>query len=233
MRVEQAFSGARGVDSLPFSMGGTQRQAVTLATTGMEFFVGYLGAMNPTRLALVLNTGMAFMPVTFAGEYLDGAKDEIAQLKALAIPAGCTVWLDLEGIGAWNTPAAQLIALIEAWAKDIVAAGYVAGLYVGAPQPLTGKQLYALKGITRYWLGIGRCVGKDGLDAYPDCGWCMRQEWHDNPDLAQYKMNGGMLWPPTSHRTASLAFPMAERTFVDVNGIQRDHRGRVPTWVVL
>lgn len=211
MRVETAFPGARGVDSLPYSQGGTAPQACALAASGVEFFVGYLGAMNPTRLGYLLTAGLAFMPVTFAGEYKDGAADELAQLRALGIPKGCTVWLDLEGLDAWNTPADKLAALIEAWARDIVAAGYIAGLYVGAPQPLTGKQLYALKGITRYWLGIGRCVGKDGLDAYPQCGWCMRQDWHGKKN--------GMMWKGTG-------------VFVDTNAIQCDHKGRLPTWVV-
>lgn len=236
MKTQVAFPGARGADSYPFSIGGTEKQALMLAKD-FDFFVGYLGSMNATRLNWILDAGMAFMPVTKAGEYKDGAMDELNQLFALGIPKGTTVWLDLEGIDAWNTPAAQLIALIEAWARDITAAGYMAGLYVGAPQPLTGPQLYALKGITRYWLGIGRCVGRSAtwkpsadqkqLDAYPDCGWCMRQDWHGEPD-ADIGLKGGILWPPRSH----VSMPNHERVFVDTNGIQVDHKGRLPVWVV-
>jgi len=220
---------ARVVDSFPFSQGGTLAQAKRLATTGVHGIIGYLGAMTKARLATVLAAGLGFMPVTFAGEYKDGAADEIAQLRALDIPKGTTVWLDLEGLDAWNTPADKLIALIEAWARDIVGAGYMAGLYVGAPQPLTGKQLYSLKNITRYWLGIGRCVGKDGLDAYPDCGWCVRQDWHNNPNLASHNLKGGMLWPP---KELYPNVPEHERVFVDTNGVQADHKGRLPVWVV-
>lgn len=229
MRACLAFASARVVDSLPFSQGGTVDQARALRASGIHGLIGYLGAMTKKRLGIILGAGLAFMPVTFAGEYKDGAADELAQLAALEIPKGTTVWLDLEGIEAWNTPAAELIRLIESWGKAIVAAGYEAGLYVGAPQPLTGKQLFGLRYITRYWLGIGRCVGKDGLDAYPDCGWCMRQDWHNNPDLAAYNLKGGMLWPP--HETDP-HLPDSHRTFVDVNSIQADHRGRLPTWVV-
>lgn len=225
MKVVNAFPGARGVDSLPFSQNGNADQAKRLAASGVEFFVGYLGAMNKARLDYVLDAGLAFMPVTFAGEYKDGAADEIAQLKALGIPAGATVWLDLEGLNAWNTPADQLMALINAWARDIKAGGWMPGLYVGAPQPLTGKQLYSL-GVVRYWLGIGRCVakltpeqaqklaaisGSPQLDAYPDCGWCMRQDYHGQ------KL--GMMWKNTG-------------VFVDTNSIQCDHKGRLPAWVV-
>lgn len=223
MKVEKAFPGARGVDSYPFSVGGTAAQAAALATSGIEFFVGYLGPMTPERLAMILDNGLAFMPVTFAAEYKDGAADEIAQLTALGIPKGCTVWLDMEGIDAWNMDIVKLTALIEAWASAIVAAGYIAGLYVGAPQPFTGKQLYALKNITRYWLGQGRCVSKpttteQSRDAYPNCGWCMRQDWHNNPNAAQ-GVKGGMLWKKTG-------------VLVDTNAIQADHQGRLPTWVV-
>lgn len=229
MRIETAFPGARVVDSLPFSVGGTIEQARALKASGVDGFVGYLGAMNRARLAIVLEAGLSFMPVTFAGEYRDGAQDELAQLAGLGIPKAATVWLDLEGIHAWNTPAAELVALIESWATAIVGAGFVAGLYVGAPQPLTGAQLFGLRYIRRYWLGIGRCVGKDGKDAYPACGWCMRQDWHNNPDLASHNLTGGMLWPP-HERDPDLSD--AHRTFVDTNGIQADHRGRLPTWVV-
>ncbi len=230
MKIATSFPGARVVDSLPFSLAGTSAQAKRLFDSGIHGVVGYLGAMNPQRLSMILSAGLAFMPVTFAGEYKDGAADELAQLAALGIPRGATVWLDLEGLDAWNTPPEKLIALIESWANAISGAGYIAGLYVGAPQPLTGKELYlSLRKITRYWLGIGRAVDRNGDDAYPDCGWCMRQDWHNNPDLAQRKMRGGMLWPPPSHFPN---VPLAERTFVDTNGVQADHRGRLPSWVV-
>jgi hypothetical protein len=165
--------------------------------------------MNPARLAYVLDVGLAFMPVTFAAEYKDGAADELAQLRALGIPAGTTVWLDLEGLDAWNMNPVELMRLINNWAVDIKAGGWLPGLYVGAPQPLTGEQLYMLK-VYRYWLGIGRCVDRTGKDAYPACGWCMRQDWHGQ--------KSGMMWKDTG-------------VFVDTNSIQCDHQGRLPTWV--
>src|SRR5688572_23711541 len=107
MKIVQAHVGARGVDSLPFSNTGTQDQANALRATGIDFVVGYLGAMNAARLSYVLNAGMGFMPVTFAGEYKDGAVDELNQLKALGIPAGATVWLDVEGVAS-DVPVATL-----------------------------------------------------------------------------------------------------------------------------
>ncbi len=210
MRSCKAFVGARGIDSLPFSRGGTAEQAEALKNTGIDFVVGYLGAMNKERLDNILEAGLAFMPVTFAGEYKDGAADEIAQLRALGIPTGTSVWLDLEGLDAWNMSATLLSQLINAWATDIAKGGWMPCLYVGAPQPLSGPDLYALK-VVRYWLGIGRCIDKSGRDAYPACGWTMRQDWH-NEGL-------GMMWKDTG-------------VYVDTNSIQCDHQGRVPSWVL-
>ncbi len=180
--------------------------------------------MNKARLAFVLAAGLAFMPVTKAGEYKDGAADELAQLADLQIPKGATVWLDLEGVETWETGKtregkAKLRALIEGWAAAIVGAGYTAGLYVGAPQPFTGAELYSLKGITRYWLGQGHCVGIDLdqggkiVEAYPKCGWCMRQDWHNETEKKGY------VWKDTG-------------VLVDTNAIQFDHFGRIPSWVV-
>ena len=216
MKVEKAFVGARGVDSLPFSQAGTAAQAIALKKSGIDFFVGYLGAMSADRLDYILDAGLAFMPVTFAGEYTDGALDEIAQLKALKIPAGTTAWLDLEGLTAWKSDPKALMGKLTDWARAIAAEGWIPGLYVGAPQPLTGPELYSLP-FTRYWLGIGRCVDRFGKDAYPapesgaPAGWCVYQLWHGQ--------TAGMMWRNTG-------------VFVDTNSIQCDHKGRLPSWVV-
>jgi hypothetical protein len=210
MRAETAFVGARAVDSLPFSMGGTAAQARALKASGVDCMIGYLGSMNAARLAAVLDAGLAFMPVTLAGEYEDGGADEVAQLRALGIPAGATVWLDLEGLKAWKTSPPELIAKINAWADAIIAGGWMPGLYVGAPQPLTSRELYQLR-VQRYWWGLGKPIDRMMALVYPDCGWCMIQQWHGQPK--------GMVWKNTG-------------VLVDTNGIQMDHRNRLPVWVV-
>lgn len=210
MKVETALVGARALDSLPFSQGGSARDAEALARTGCDCFVGYLGCVTPERLALVLAAGMAFMPVTLAGEYSDGAADEIAQLQKLGLPKGCTVWLDLEGLAAWNADIPTLTKKLADWATAIAGAGYMPGLYVGCPQPLSSKQLYSLP-FVRYWWGMGRCVDKTGALAEPTCGWCMIQNPHGQKN--------GMLWRGTG-------------ILVDSNTIQCDYWGRLPVWVV-
>jgi hypothetical protein len=210
MKVENAFVGARVVDSLPFSQAGTAAQAAALKASGVDGFIGYLGAVTRERLAIVLAAGLGFMPVSLAGEYEDGADDEVAQLKALGIPSGVTVWLDLEGLKAWKSDPAQLIAKLTAWAQKIAAGGWLPGLYVGAPQPLTSRELYVLP-FVRYWWGLGKPIDRHGALVYPDCGWCMIQQWHGEPN--------GMMWKDTG-------------VFVDTNGVQRDHKNRPPTWLI-
>lgn len=204
MITEPASVGARGVDSYPFSLGGTSDQALALARCGIDFFVGYLGVISKTRLQYILDAGLAFMPVTIAAQY-DG-KVSAKACQELGLSPGCTVWLDLEGTPSYNTPPDVLIARINAWADAVAAAGYQPGLYVGSPQPLTGEELYKLR-VVRYWKAPSRVFDRNGKawDG-PACGWCMYQCW---PQLH---------WRDTG-------------VFVDVDFVQEDFRGRVPSWV--
>lgn len=205
MIVEPADVGARGCDSLVLSQGGTPAQMAALKASGVDFFVGYLGSITPARLLTILAAGLAFMPVTFGGEYEDGALDEIAQLTTLGIPGPCSVWLDMEGLKAYHTDAAKLISMINTWADGIEDAGWMPCLYVGAPQPLTSSELHALH-VVRYWKGQGRCVDRFNALAEPTNGWCMTQMW---PSIARFA-------------------PMA---MVDANMIGADYKSRVPSWV--
>ena len=209
MRVEKAFVGAMGIDSYPYSIGGTPEQARALYAHGVRFAVLYLGVANIQRINYVLNAGMAFMPVTKAGEAFDGPDDEIAQLNALGIPKGCTVWLDHEGMKTLEVPKPELARLINVWAKAISASGYIAGLYYAPPQPFTGPELAALA-VTRYWKSAGRLQDSTGKiwDEPEGIGHCMIQSW-----------------PQGNFRDTGV--------FVDADFVTSDRRGRVPTWVVL
>jgi len=207
MRTESAFVGAVVVDSLPFSQSGTAAQALALRQAGAHALAGYLGAMNPARLSFILAAGMAYVPVTFAGEYEDGPNDEIGQLKALGIPSGTSVFLDLEGMKAFKTDPAALIAKINAWADGVSAAGFVPSLYVGVPQPLTSEELWKLR-VRGYWRGQGSIRDRSNALAEPGgCGWMMTQMFPSR--------NLGT--PPT---------------WVDCNMIGADYKGRTPAWVV-
>ncbi len=204
MIAKPAAIGASVVDSLPFSQAGTAAQAKALKASGVDAVAGYIGLFTKERLAAVLASGMAFLPVTLAGEYDDGAGDEIVQLKALSIPSGTTVFLDLEGLAAFKSDPVVLAGKINVWAQAILAAGYIPGLYVGVPQPFTSAELWALK-VQRYWRGQGSIRDRNDALAEPTGGWCMTQVY---PSYTR-----GGVW-------------------VDSNMVGQDYRMRVPTWVV-
>jgi len=193
MIAKLAYVGARGCDSVQFSQGGGVHEAQALADLGLDYFCGYLGSITPARLQAILAAGMAFMPVTYA-EQFDGVRT-VAQCEALGLPAGVTVWLDLEGSDL--TDAYATAAKINLWARAVTAAGYQPGLYVGAPQPFTAAQLYAL-GVVRYWRSPAAIPE-------PQCGYCAIQ-----------------LWPSVTW--AGL--------LIDIDVVQQDRQGRLPTWAV-
>lgn len=206
MRAELAEVGARGFDSYPFSASGTMLQADLLRQSGMEFFVGYLGAVTPERLQHVLDAGMAFMPVTLAGAY--DPVTTVRQLQALGIPSNVTVWLDLE-LGKTDPKTVDVSALMRKandWANGVDAAYYEPGLYQGDPQPFTGPELWSMK-VRRYWHALSGGWDRDNAIAQPKSGYCMRQTY---PSLVW--RNTGIL--------------------VDVDSISKDFLGRLPTWVV-
>lgn len=207
MKIEKATVGARGFDSVEYSMGAIPSLAARMAASGLEFFVGYLGTVNPARLQATLNAGMPFMPVGYAGAF-DG-RVALAQMKALAIPVGCTVWCDLEGKKWFDTPAEEVMRRIDGeWAAPLVEAGYNCGIYVGSPQPLSSAQLYALKNVTHYWNALSREVDHENRLAEPQCGWCL------------YQMNDSVRWRNTG-------------VLIDVDVISKDYKGRLPDWVTL
>ncbi len=174
MKTQSASIGGVIVDSLPFSQGGTAAQARSLKDAGVSGVALYLGVASARLVADVLGAGLAIVPVTLAGEYNDGPNDEVGQLKAWGIPAGATVFLDLEGLSAFKSDPVDLAAKINAWANGLIAAGYMPGLYVGVPQPFTSAELWALK-VQRYWRGQGSIRDRFNNLAEPTGGWCMTQ----------------------------------------------------------
>lgn len=210
MKAMQAPSGAFAFDSVQFSRGGTFDQAKALRARGFACFIGYLGSVSVARLEAVLAADLAFMPVTYAAEYKDGAADEIAQLRALGITQGVTVWLDLEGTEAFHSDPIKLAALINKWAFDIRSAGWMPGLYVGSPQPFTEDELYALQ-VSRYWRGQGAIRDRFNKPAEPfhDYGHC--RGWNMYQAAPSVTMDGILL---------------------DVDMITGDYKGETPVWTV-
>lgn len=125
----------------------------------------------------------------------------VSELHALGVPDGCTAWLDVEGVASMDPQ--QLKQKIDAWATAVRAAGFEPGLYVGPNCALTGLELYQL-GVVRYWHCGARILDRNGQLAEPGCGWCMYQLYPS--------VTWGGVWS-------------------DVDVVQQDFRGRLPTWV--
>lgn len=181
MKVVTLLPGSKGVDTI---IDLTADQCQALKSEGVRFVVRYLGDIMTPELKTILASGLAVSFVTFAKRF-DG-KQAVAQAKALGLPVGTVLWLDVEGI---TDDPATLITRINAWAVDVSAAGYIPGMYVGAQCPLTSAELYALK-VVRYWHSCSRVVDRDGREAAPSCGWCLYQlsppNLHCGPVIVDY-----------------------------------------------
>lgn len=190
--------GSRGVDSLPFSQGGTEAQAHALKASGIDFVALYLGVAGKAQADAALAAGLMVFGVTTANKW-DGNRAAL-QAKALGLPPGTSLFLDVEGQDAYTMDPKDLIAKINAWADLVALAGYLPGIYVGSPQPLTSDELTRLH-VVRYWRAPARVCDRHGALAEPVPGWCMYQMW------------------PSVHWAG---------VFVDVDIVGQDFKGRVP-----
>jgi hypothetical protein len=159
LAVQKAVVGARGIDTVTTL---TSESAAALKAYGFSFAIRYLGSIGAFEVAAITGAGLLLSFVTYADKW-DGAAT-VAELEALGIPAGATIWLDVESV---NEPATMVIGKINAWANAVSSAGYQPGLYVGAAQPLTAAELYAL-GVVRYWHSMSSVPT-------PSCGFCQLQ----------------------------------------------------------
>jgi hypothetical protein len=104
--------------------------------------------------------GMLILPVQWGpmrGDVLTATlghargREMASWARWMGIAEGCHLWCDWEGARAIAAGVLYGREYLEAWAGAVLAAGYRAGLYVSVPQPLSGEQLYGLRGYTSYW----------------------------------------------------------------------------------
>jgi hypothetical protein len=163
MMIQSALVGALGADT---DTTLTAASAAALKRAGLEFVVRYisLGSESPGDLSVaetkaILSSGLALMAVQHVREpgWLPsqalGAQDgshAAGNAVAAGIPAGVSVWLDLEGVLSTSTPQG-VIAYCNAWNAAVKSAGYSTGVYVGAACGLDGDALYNSLSFTAYW----------------------------------------------------------------------------------
>jgi hypothetical protein len=168
-----------------------------LKTNGYVGVMRYVDGLSATELSNILASGLACGFVTYAEEFNPAPR--IAELKALGVPVGVHVFLDVEGC---TLDATALIAAINTWSKAMQAAGYLPGLYVGAGALLSSDELYALVSVL-YWHGCSRLRDRNNQTQDPACGWGLIQ-----------------LYPGNIGTQAGV--------IVDISAVQQDYQGRLP-----
>jgi hypothetical protein len=152
------------------------QQCAAFRSQGVDGLFVYLGSPNiGQRVQWALGAGLGVKPVCYSQKSgwtpsadlgaQRGAK-AVSDAHAAAFPQGIDIYCDLEGSGG---DVAATTAYLNAWARQVVDAGFIAGLYVGADQPLNGSQLYALAEFHRYWRSFSSGVPD------PACGFCLVQ----------------------------------------------------------
>jgi len=140
--------------------------AQSFVAAGYKYCIRYVGRLQmashdlTTKEALtILDAGLALMIVQhFKGEGWRPDGPTGTQYgtnagrfsKEIGVPAGVSVWCDLEGVAA-GTPAQDVIDFCNNWFDQVQAAGFVPGLYVGNSAGLSANQLFQKLRFKHYW----------------------------------------------------------------------------------
>jgi glycoside hydrolase-like protein len=121
------------------------------------------GDLSAGEAQIILGAGLGLVPVQHVAQWgwLPTADLGTAQgvsaatdAQAIGVPPGVCVALDLEGIGGATDE--NVTAFCNAWYDQVVAAGYVPLLYVGADDVLDAEELYYDLKFSLYWHGGSR-----------------------------------------------------------------------------
>ena len=146
---------------------GATIQAVRAANYACLIRYVNLPGVSPQRdidaaeLSAILDAGLALMlvqhvrypgwdPARASG--VTDANAAIETARNARYRRGAHLYVDLEGI---NGTAAATIQFANDWASTVVAAGYLAGAYIGYNVPLSPEQIYDLHLVTSYWSDQG------------------------------------------------------------------------------
>ena len=118
-------------------------------------------------LALMVVQHVAASPWTPSGSLGQSyGQYAVANARAIGLPAGISLFLDLEGVAA-GTSAETVSDYCGSWYDVVAAAGYVPGIYIGANCGLGASQIEALP--FRYFWESGSKVPAIAP------GYCMKQ----------------------------------------------------------
>jgi hypothetical protein len=163
MVVKQAMPGnAFDVDQ-PLS----NAQAAEFVKAGFKACVRYFplnasdvaGCLTSLELQALLSAGLAVMVVQHVDAFpwsptaslgTSHGSYAVSYAKAIGYPIGGPIYCDMES-PATSATAADCLAYINAWVKEVETAGFESGLYCGWGLPLTPMQLFDISLVTLYW----------------------------------------------------------------------------------
>ncbi len=137
---------------------------------GYKFIIRYIGRDDGSKTFVdltehegqsIIDAGLALSvvqhplaegwhPTPALGKQFGAAAARLA--GAAGLPAGVSVWLDLEGV-AQSAAAQDVIGYCNAWYDEVSAVGFSPGVYIGAKPGLTADQLYWDLRMKSYWRG--------------------------------------------------------------------------------
>lgn len=172
MRIGTLPNGARGFDA---NQTIHANDAAAAVRQGYQFAVRYVRRsqvhdydLSVAEIAQLLGAGLGLMVVQHVApegwapsEQLGLAYGAVAaeECRKLNLPAGVTVWCDLEGVQPGVHPLV-VTSFCNAWHHQVAAAGYEPGLYVGWHCGLSPAALYQTLRFTRYWSAYNLNAGE-------------------------------------------------------------------------
>ena len=109
----------------------------------LDVLRGGLGLMVVQHVAPENWTPSAALGTTYG-------KTAAGECRDVGLPHGVSVWLDLEGVET-GVPRSAVIGYCTAWYREVLAAGYRPGLYVGWHAGLSAQDLYHALPFSSYW----------------------------------------------------------------------------------
>jgi hypothetical protein len=160
------FTGAAGLQGFDANRTISPAVAAAFRAHGYRFCVRYVRRkpkhsydLTAAEASAILAADLGLMVVQHVAE--PGWRPDVelgmqygytaaSEVHRVGVPAGVTVWCDLEGVGGTADPG-DVIDYCNAWHQEVAAGGFVPGLYVGDSPGLTARQLYAALKFTHYW----------------------------------------------------------------------------------
>jgi hypothetical protein len=162
--IQTIPNGAHGFDA---NAALNAQKCTDAKAMGFAFAIRYVsrgamlsrGDLSMGEATMILAAGLGLMPVQHVANAgwtptaalgTSNGQNAARHVAAIGFPVGVNVWVDLEGIDH-GTSAEDVIAYCNAWCAEVVAAGFVPGVYVGASAILSGDQLYWRLQFKHYW----------------------------------------------------------------------------------